>query len=75
VVVWNGSPLSTSFVNSGQLTAAIPATQLSQPDTALVYAYNPTGGTESLGTGSVTASNPDGCSAAGSNAVPFTVSP
>jgi IPT/TIG domain len=75
VVVWNGSPLSTLFVNSNQLTAAISATQVAQPDTALVYAYNPTGGTETVGTGSVTASNADGCNAAGSNAVSFTVSP
>jgi IPT/TIG domain len=75
VVVWNGSPLTTSFVNSSQLTAVISATQVAQPDTALVYAYNPTGGTETLGTGSLTASNADGCNAAGSNAVPFTVSP
>ncbi len=75
VVVWNGSPLTTSFVNGNQLTAAVSATQIAQPDTALVYAYNPTGGTQTLGTGSVTASNTDGCSAAGSNALPFTVSP
>jgi hypothetical protein len=75
VVVWNGSPLTTSFVNSSQVTAAIPATQVAQPDTALVYAYNPTGGTQTLGAGSVTTSNTDGCSAAGSNALPFTVSP
>jgi hypothetical protein len=75
VVVWNGSPQTTSFVNSSQLTAAISSTQVAQPDTALVYAYNPTGGTETVGTGSVTATNPNGCSAAGSNAVSFTVSP
>ena len=75
VVVWNGSPLTTSFVNSNQLTAVISATQIAQPDTALVYAYNPTGGTQTLGTGSVTATNTNGCGAQGSNAVSFTVSP
>lgn len=75
VVVWNGSPLTTSFVNSNQLTAAISATQIAQPDTATVYAYNPTGGTQTLGTGSVTATNTNSCSSQGSNAVSFTVSP
>ena len=75
MVVWNGSPLTTSFVNSNQLTAVISATQIAQPDTALVYAYNPTGGTQTLGTGSVTATNTNGCGAQGSNAVSFTVSP
>jgi hypothetical protein len=75
VVVWNGSALTTSFVNSSQLIAAISSTQTAQPDTALVYAYNPTGATETLGTSSVTSTNTDGCSAPGSNAVSFTVSP
>ncbi len=75
VVVWNGSPLTTSFVNSKQLSAAISATQVAQPDTAMVYVYNPTGGIQTVGTGSVTASNTNSCSAAGSNAVSFTVSP
>ena len=75
VVVWNGSALTTSFVNSNQLSAAISATQVAQPDTAVVYVYNPTGGIQTVGTGSVTASNTNSCSAAGSNAVSFTVSP
>ncbi len=75
VVVWNGSPLATSFVNSNQLTAAISATQIAQPDTAKVYVYNPTGGTQTVGTGSSTATNTNSCSAEGSNAVTFTVAP
>lgn len=75
VVVWNGSPLTTSYVNSNQLTVAISSTQVAQPDTALVYVYNPTGGIQTVGTGSVTASSSNSCSAAGSNAVSFTVSP
>lgn len=75
VVVWNGSPLTTSFVNSSQLTAAISATQIAAPDTAQVYVYNPTGGTQTVGTSQVTASNANSCSAAGSNEVSFMVSP
>jgi hypothetical protein len=75
VVVWNGSPLTTSFVNGNQLTVAISATQIAEPDTALVYVYNPTGGIQTVGTGSVSASTSNSCSAAGSNEVSFTVSP
>jgi len=50
--VWNGSPLTTSFVSSNQLTVTISSTQIAQPDTALVYVYNPTGGIQTVGTGS-----------------------
>ena len=75
MVVWNGSPLTTSFVNGNQLTVAISATQIAEPDTALVYVYNPTGGIQTVGTGSVSASTSNSCSAAGSNEVSFTVSP
>ncbi|MFZ0321673.1 MAG: IPT/TIG domain-containing protein [Candidatus Sulfotelmatobacter sp.] len=75
VVVWNGSPQTTVFVNGDQLTVAISSTQIAQPDTALVYVYNPTGGIQTVGTGSVTASSSNSCSAAGSNEVSFTVSP
>ena len=75
VVVWDGSPQTTSFVNSSQLTVAISATQVAQPDTALIYVYNPTGEAETVGTSQVTATNTNGCSAAGSNGVSFTVSP
>jgi hypothetical protein len=75
VVVWNGSTLTTSFVNSNQLTAAISATQIAQPDTAEVYVYNPTSGIQTVGTRPVAATNSNSCSAQGSNAVSFTVSP
>jgi hypothetical protein len=68
-------PLTTSFVNSKQLTAAISATQIAQPDKVVVYVYNPTGGTQTVGSSQVTASNTNSCSAAGSNAESFTVSP
>jgi hypothetical protein len=41
----------------------------------VVYVYNPTAGTQTVGTGSVTATNSNSCSAQGSNAVSFKVSP
>ncbi len=76
MVVWNGSLLTTAVVNSKQLTAAISATQIAQPDTAVVYVYNPTSsGVQTVGTGSVTATNSNSCSAQGSNSLSFTVSP
>jgi len=75
VVVWNGSPLTTSFVNSNQLTAAISATQIAQPDTALVYVYNPTSQGETSPTTGITATNNNQCGSPGSNALSFAVSP
>ena len=75
VVVWDGSPLTTSFVNSNQLTASISAAQLATPDTAVVYVYNPLPGTQTVNSTSVVATNSNGCGAKGSNAVSFTVSP
>jgi hypothetical protein len=75
VVVWNGSALTTSFVNGNQLTATISATQIAEPDTAVVYVYNPVPGTQTVNSTSVTASNTNSCGAKGSNAVSFTVSP
>jgi hypothetical protein len=75
IVVWNGSPLTTSFVSGSQLTAEVFSTNIAGPDTAVVYVYNPTGGTQTVGTSPVTATNSNSCSAKGSNAVSFTVSP
>jgi len=74
VVVWNGSSLTTSFVSGSQLTAEVSSTNVAGPDTAVVYVYNPTGGTQAVA-GSITATNPNSCSAQGSNSVSFTVSP
>jgi hypothetical protein len=75
VVVWNGSPLTTSFISGNQVTAEVSSTNIAGPDTAVVYVYNTTAGTQTVGTGSVTATNTNSCSAQGSNAVSFTVSP
>ena len=38
---FNGSPLATSFVNSGQLTAIIPAADLTMPTTASITVVDP----------------------------------
>jgi hypothetical protein len=75
VVVWNGTSVTTSFVNSKQLTATIPATDLAQPDTAVVFVYNPASTTQTVATGTVEATNANGCGANGSNATSFPVSP
>ena len=75
VVVWNGTALVTTFASKNQLTAAVSSAQIAQPDTALVYVYSPVGGTKTVGTGTVTTTNNNSCSAPGSNEVSFTVSP
>ncbi|MDR3590666.1 MAG: fibronectin type III domain-containing protein, partial [Negativicutes bacterium] len=49
VVNWNGSALTTTFVNSAQLTAAVPASKLSSAGTVSVTVFNPApGGGSSL---------------------------
>jgi CSLREA domain-containing protein len=40
-VQWNGSNRSTSFINSGELRAAIPSADLLAPGTAVVTVVNP----------------------------------
>jgi len=44
VVNWNGSALSTAFVNSSQLTASVPASNISQPSTAFITVSSPSPG-------------------------------
>ena len=41
VVEWNGAERTTTFVNSSQLTAAIPASDVSQAGTATLVVNNP----------------------------------
>lgn len=45
VVRWNGSDRATTFVNSGQLTAAITASDVAKPGLAAVDVVNPGGST------------------------------
>lgn len=44
VVRWNGSDRTTTFVNSAQLTAAIPASDIAAAGTAAVTVFNPAPG-------------------------------
>jgi hypothetical protein len=59
VVRWNGAARTTTFVSATQLTAAIPATDLSAQGTANVSVFNPTpgGGTSGNVTFTITAPN------------------
>jgi photosystem II stability/assembly factor-like uncharacterized protein/subtilisin-like proprotein convertase family protein len=41
VVLWSGTPLSTSYVNGGQLLAQVPAANLTAVGTAEITAINP----------------------------------
>ncbi len=42
-VFWNGSPVVTTYVNSNQLQAEIPASDIAVAGTALVFVFNPPG--------------------------------
>jgi hypothetical protein len=44
VVKWNGTPLATTYVNSTQLTASVPASLIALPGGAEVTVVNPGGG-------------------------------
>jgi hypothetical protein len=44
VVDWNGSPLVTTFVNSSQLTASVPAADIAAASTASVTVFSPAPG-------------------------------
>jgi hypothetical protein len=51
VVQWNGQALSTTFVSGQSLTAAVPASALAKPGSALITVVNPApgGGTSNNG--------------------------
>jgi hypothetical protein len=75
VVVWNGTSITTSFVSGHQLAASIPGTDIATPDTAVVFVYNPASGNQTVATGTVEATDNNGCGAAGSNSESFTIRP
>ncbi len=47
-VLWNGTPLATTFVSSLQLSAAVPASLLAAPADAKVTVSNPPGGSANV---------------------------
>jgi hypothetical protein len=73
VVTWNGTSVTTSFVSSKQLTTTIPTTDIAQPGAAEVFVYNPTAANQTVASGTVEATDSNGCGAAGSNEAAFTV--
>jgi hypothetical protein len=75
IAVWNGAALTISLISSDQLTAEIPATDITQPETAYVYVYNPGSTNETTTVGTVEATNSASCSVASSRPAAFTVSP
>jgi IPT/TIG domain-containing protein len=60
VVNWNGTPLTTGFVSSTELTASVPASDISSAGTATVTVVTPApgGGTSGALTLTINASNP-----------------
>ncbi len=75
VVVWNGFSVATAFVNSDQLVASIPAKDIEQPGTVLVYVFNPPSGGVTFASGAIGARTTTSCGAKSSNEVSFTISP
>ena len=59
-VKWNGTALTTTFVSASQLTAAVPAANISTAGSATVTVFNPTpgGGTSSGITFTITSAVP-----------------
>ena len=47
-VLWNGTPLATTFISANQLSAAVPASAVAVPATANVTVSNPPGGTANV---------------------------
>ncbi len=47
-VAWNGAPLTTTFVNSTQLTASVPGSNIASPGFASISVYNTTPGDTQL---------------------------
>jgi uncharacterized protein (TIGR03437 family) len=57
-VLWNGSALTTVFVNSGQVTATVPATLIASPGSASVTATNPLSGASGAATFTISVPTP-----------------
>ena len=59
-VDWNGAALTTTYVSASQLTASVPASDVTTTGTATVTVVNPTpgGGTSSGASFTITTSNP-----------------
>lgn len=74
VVTWNGASLPVTFINSNQLTATVPATDIAQAGTAVVLVLDPpSGGTTSVSSTGTASTSPT-CGGSDSNNVSFTVS-
>ena len=58
VVDWNGSALTTTFVNSQQLTATVPPSAIAQAGTAQVAVYTPAPGGGSSASANFTITSP-----------------
>ena len=58
VVQWNGAALTTTFVNSGEVTAVVPASDVVKAGTEMVTAMNPAPGGGTSGALTFTIDNP-----------------
>jgi len=77
MVNWNGSFRLTTFVSSHQLFAAIPAADIAQPRTVLIFVFNPPAGSGSviIVSGGIGVISTTACNGNSSNAVSFPINP
>ncbi len=75
VVNWNGSFVVTTFVSSHQLFAVIPAADIAQPGTVVVFVFNPPEGGTTFFWGGSGVMSTTSCGGKKSNIVSFTVNP
>lgn len=75
VVNWNGSFVLTTFVSTHRLVAVIPAADIAQPGTVMVFVLNPPEGGTTLVSGGIGVMSTTTCSSKTSNTVSFTVNP
>ena len=65
LVSWNGSFMVTGFVSSHQLVVTIPAADIAQPGTVLVFVFNPANGNTTSFSGAIGNTSVSGCEAKG----------
>jgi hypothetical protein len=75
VVNWSGSFVVTAFVSTHQLFAVIPAADIAQSGTMLVFVFNPPEGGTTFVSGGIGVTSTTSCGGKASNTVPFTINP
>jgi len=75
VVSWNGSFRVTTFISSHELVATITTTDIAQPQTVIVFVFNPPEGGTTFVSGGIGVMSTTSCSGKNSNTASFTIKP